>query len=667
MTHTDTALPSQIPPSEARPYEIIERRDVGVRMRDGVELATNLFLPGRDGAPAPGRFPAVVRRTPYGKDFTARRGMFWRRFTPAGYVCVVQDVRGRYGSAGRWRPLRDDGDDGADLLAWIAAQPWSNGKVGTVGTSYDGATQHAIAIAGAPALAAMIPVDAMTNAGRYGIRNGGAFELRWLSWVLSLGNAVGPALAPDGRQTGPILDTAGQPTGRHLMPDGTIASPEDNPDLVALLAMRPAALDRVGARPEARAALEALGHCIRETARSLPLRPGQTALRHAPDYEAWLVEALGHGENDAFWTDMGSSVVDHLGAWQDVPAIHFTGAYDSWGASVANLSFPALRATKQSPQRLVFGPWTHGQQSLSYAGIAEFGPEAALDMPAIQLRWFDRWLKGEANGAEHDPPVRVFVMGRGDGHRTPEGRIFVGGRWRDETEWPLARAVQTPFFLQGRGGLSTAPPAASAPSSYRFDPKHPVPTLGGNISSQRDLTLAGAQIQTCRPDLWPCGDDRPLAERADVLVFQTKPLAEPLQIIGPLTVKLWASSDGPDTDFTAKLVDVWPPNSDFPDGVALNIGDGILRARYRDSLTQPTMLEPGRPYELTIELYPTALVFEPGHRIRVDISSSNFPRFDVNPNTGEPLNANTGWRVATNTVFHEPERPSRIILPVVAL
>ena len=653
--------------SDAPPYEIIEQRDVMVAARDGVPLATDLYFPGRDGAPAAGRFPAVVRRTPYGKDFTLQRGMFWRRLTPAGYVVVLQDVRGRFGSGGRWRPLRDDGADGADLIAWIAAQPWSNGKVGMVGTSYDGGVQHAAAIEGAPALAAIVPVDAMTNPGRHGMRNGGAFELRWLSWVLSLGNAIGPVLTPDGRQTGAVIDAQGRPTGRWLMADGAETTPGESPDLAAQLAGAKAALHRLGLDQDRRLEIEAVGHAIRAAAKALPLQAGATALRHAPDYEAWLVEALGHGDNDSFWTDMGCSVVDHLGRYQDVPAIHVTGAYDSWGASVANLTFPALAKAKQSPQRLLFGPWTHGQQALSYAGIAEFGPEAALDMPAIQIRWFDRWLKGEANGAEADPPVRFFVMGGGDGRRTPEGRLFVGGHWRDAATWPLPAAVATAFYLQAGGGLSTTLPGAGAPTRYRFDPRRPVPTLGGPVSSQRDLMLAGAQDQVCRADLWPCEDDRPLAERDDVLVFQTEPLETPLQIIGPITVRLWASSDGPDTDFTAKLIDVWPPNGDFPEGVALNIGDGIIRARYRDSLTAPAPLEPGRPYEFEITLYPTALVVGAGHRIRIDISSSNFPRFDVNPNTGEPLNANTSWRVATNTVFHDAERPSRIVLPVVPL
>ena len=491
--------------SNTAPYEIIDQRDVMIAMRDSVRLAANLYFPGRRGAPAAGRFPAIVRRTPYGKDFTLQRGMFWRRLTPAGYVVVVQDVRGRFGSEGRWNPLRDDGADGADLVAWIAAQPWSNGKVGTVGTSYDGAVQHALAIEGAPALAAMIPVDAMSNPGRHGMRYGGAMELRWLSWVLSLGNAVGPALTLDGRQTGAVIDADGRPTGRWLMPDGTERTPAESPDLVAQLAGAKAALDRLGLDEARRLELEALGHAIRQAAKALPLKAGATALRHAPDYEAWLVEALGHGDNDAFWTDMGFGVLEQLDRYQDVPAIHVTGAYDSWGVSVANLTFPALAKTKQSPQRLLFGPWTHGQQQLSYAGVAEFGPDGVLDMPAIQMRWFDRWLKGEPNGAEADTPVRIFVMGGGDGHRTPEGRLFVGGQWRDAETWPLPEAVATPFYLHAGGGLSAEPPGAAASTSYRFDPRHPVPTIGGNVSSQRDLMPAGRPGHARTTGRWPSG------------------------------------------------------------------------------------------------------------------------------------------------------------------
>jgi uncharacterized protein len=645
-------------------FDIVEQLDLMIEARDGVRLATHVFLPGHDGSPALGRFPTVVARTPYGKDFGTAAALP-THFVPYGYAVVVQDVRGRYQSEGRWRPLSDDGPDGADLLAWIASQPWSDGKVGMVGTSYVGGTQHALAIEGSLHLAALVPVDAMSNPGWFGIRHAGAFEMRWLNWALTLGNPGIHGLTPTGVRTDELLSESGAPTGQWLLPTGGVGTSADNAELRDRLAAQTAAVTRVGGDAAARVALAQMGGQSRQHARALPLSPGSTPLSLAPDYEAWLLAAMAHGDDDDFWASMGIGVVDQQARYQDLPVLHVTGAYDSWGGPVANLNYVTLTAAKRSPQRLMFGPWTHGQQAQSFAGMAEFGPAASIDMREVERRWFDRWLKGEANGAEHDVPVRVFVMGGGDAHKTPEGRVFVGGHWRDESAWPLARATPTAFHLQAGGGLSTAPPEDAEPTTYRFDPRDPVPSIGGPVSSQGDLMLAGAQDQRCRPELWPCTGDRPLAERSDVLVFQTEPLEGPIEVTGPLVVKLWASSDGPDTDFTAKLVDVYPPNPDFPEGLALNIADGIVRARYRGSRAKAVMLEPGQPYEFTIELYPTSLVFMPGHRIRVDISSSSFPRFDVNPNTGEPLNANTGWRVAANTVFHDPECPSRIILPIV--
>jgi putative CocE/NonD family hydrolase len=341
------------------------------------------------------------------------------------------------------------------------------------------------------------------------------------------------------------------------------------------------------------------------------------------------------------------------------------GWYDSWGAQTANLNYVALSKAKKGPIRLIMGPWTHGGQTLSYAGEAEFGPDAALAFQAFHLRWFDRWLKGIDNGVDREPPVRIFVMGDGDAHKTPEGRIFVGGHWRDEREWPLARTVTTPYYLHADGSLSTSVPGPSAPTHYLFDPKHPVPTLGGNISSNGVLMFNGAADQRCRKDFWMCEDERPLAARNDVLVFETAPLERSVEVTGRLIVKLWASSSAVDTDFTAKLVDVYPPNSDFPAGVDLNVADSIVRARYRDSLERATLMKPGEVYSFTIEMYPTSLVFKRGHRIRLDVSSSNFPRFDANPNTGEPLNDNRRWAVADNAVYHDPEHASEILLPVI--
>jgi putative CocE/NonD family hydrolase len=615
---------------QAAAYETVALRNVMVTARDGVKLATDVYLPGRNGTRAGGRFAAIVERTPYNKSSVAAGLVEY--YVSRGYAVVLQDVRGRYGSEGRWRPIRDDGPDGADLLKWIGGQEWSSGKIGTMGTSYGGATQHALAIAQAPHLAAMVPVDAMSNCGRYGVRHNGAFELRWFNWIYTLGNATGTRAAA---------------TGLMQSPDGH------------------AAALRAASTPAAAAALEEMGKQVLEYVRVLPLRPGTTPLKFAPDYEAWLVEAMRHGDEDSYWTDMGSSVVDHIAEYADVPIYHVTGWYDSWGTQVANLNYVQLSKAKKSPERLIIGPWTHGGQAQSYSGIAEFGPEAAIDLNELRLRWYDRWLKGVENGVEREAPVRIFVMGAGEPHKTPEGRLFVGGHWRDEREWPLARAVDTPYYLQGNGTLSRNKPGASQATTYRFDPLNPVPTLGGNVSSEGILMPRGAQDQRCPPNHWLCQGTLPLSTRSDVLVFQTPPLESDLEVTGRLIVKLWGASDGPDTDFTAKLIDVYPPSGDYPAGVDLNVGDSIVRARYRESLKTAKMLVPGEPQEFTIEMYPTSLVFRRGHRIRLDISSSNFPRFDVNPNTGEPLGQQRRWRVAENTIYHDGRHPSRIVLPVV--
>jgi putative CocE/NonD family hydrolase len=611
--------------SEESRYEVVAERGVMVPMRDGVRLVTDLYFPALDGKRVEGRFPVILLRTPYPRALGSMRAT---NLVPYGYVVVLQSVRGRYGSEGRWRLLRDDGNDGYDVATWLGEQSWFSGKIGTVGTSYPGGTQHALAIARAPFLAAMVPIDALSNAGRYGFRHHGAFELRFFNWVMTFGNPWLPGPPPPGVSS----DDAFWPT----------------------------------TDPDVRAELEKLPAQIPSLVRSLPLRPGTTALRLLPDYENFLVEAMSHGDNDSFWTDMGASVVDHVDEYADVPVLHVTGWYDSWGASVANLSYVALSKEKRSPQRLLLGPWVHGGQMQSFAGEAEFGAASAIDLVALHRRWFDRWLKGIANGVEHDAPVRLFVMGGGDGHKTAEGRIFVGGYWRDETAWPLARAVPTRYYLHGAGALTIdAPRETAQPSRYRYDPRDPVPTLGGNLSSQGALAQNGAFDQRCRPTFWLCKDDQPLASRSDVLVFDTKPLTEELEVTGSIVAHFYISSSAPDTDFTVKLIDVWPPNADFPEGVALNVADSIVRTRYRNSFETAELMQPGNIYEIEIETYPTSLVFGKGHRIRIDVSSSNFPRFDPNPNTGEPLNAHTHIKVAENVVYHDREHASHVVLPVV--
>jgi putative CocE/NonD family hydrolase len=600
-------------------YQITAQKNVMVPMRDGVKLATDIYFPAQGGGPVEGKFPVVLERTPYNKTAGSTAAA---HLVPHGYIVIFQDVRGRYKSEGRWRPIRDDPNDGFDTAKWIGAQSWCNGSIGTMGSSYGGATQHALAIANAPYIKAMIPRNAMSNFGRYGVRHNGAFELRFFNWVLTLG----------------------------------VATEEPN---------RTAAALRAAEDPAAAGALLEMGTHVRDYVRGLPLRAGTTPLKFAPDYEAWLIEAMSHGDYDDFWKNSGSSVVDHLAEYKDVPEYHTTGWYDSWGSQVANLNYVELRKAKHSLQRLIVGPWIHSAENRDFAGQAQFTEDAALDLWAFHLRWFDHWLKGIDNGVDREPPVRIYVMGGGDAHKTPEGRIFVGGHWRNEQEWPLARAQATPYYLHSGGVLSPDEPAHDTPIRYLFDPRNPVPTLGGNISSQGTIMFQGAADQRCSPNFWLCTDSRPLSARNDILVFQTPPLANGIEVTGRLIVKLWAASNALDTDFTAKLIDVYPPNRDFPGGMDLNIADSIVRARYRNGFGKAELLKPGQPYEFTIEMYPTSLVFARGHRIRLDISSSNFPRFDVNPNTGEPLNNNRRWQNAENTIYLDTQHPSRIVLPVI--
>ncbi len=602
----------------SRSYQVTLSSDVMIKMRDSVRLATDIYRPAENTTAAEGKFPTILMRTPY--DKAVRAPAFAEYFASRGYVVVVQDVRGRYNSEGHWRPLVDDGADGRDTANWIGHQSWSDGRIGTVGTSYEGGTQHALAIGNAPFVKAMIPLFSMSDVGRYGVRHNGAFELRFFNWVFSMGD------------------------------------PGGKPNLVAAA--------RAASDPAAAPALADLSTHVFDYLLALPLRRGTTPLKFAPDYEKFLVEAMS---GNPAWNDMGVNVADNLAAYKDIPVYHVTGWYDSWSLQVANLNYAGLRKSKKSTQRLIVGPWIHSRPNISYAGEAQFTPDAGIDLNAFQLRWFDHTLKGIDNSVDREAPVRIYVMGGGDAHKTSEGRIFVGGHWRDEQDWPLAREKPTDYYLHGDGLLAPDEPQAHAPISFQFDPHKPVPTLGGNISSQGTLSTQGAADQRCRAGMPLCFDTNPLSARNDVVVFQTLPLTRDMEVTGRLIVKLWASSDSPDTDFTAKLIDVYPSSRDFPAGFDLNIGDSIVRARYRDGMGTEEFLKRGRPYEFTIEMYPTSLVFVRGHRIRLDISSSNFPRFDVNPNTGEPLNDNRRWHIAENSIYLDPEHPSRIILPVIPM
>jgi putative CocE/NonD family hydrolase len=340
----------------------------------------------------------------------------------------------------------------------------------------------------------------------------------------------------------------------------------------------------------------------------------------------------------------------HVGGWYD---IYLRGTIENWRR---------LGALKKSPMRLVIGPWTHHGNTASYAGDVDFGSDAAIkDFDTnFHLAWFDYYLKGIKTAASAQAPVRYFLMGTGDGHRDSAGRLYHGGEWRESKVWPPAESRAAIFYLHGDGSLNAHAPTSSevAATAYQFDPAHPVPTIGGGVSKR---LKDGAYDQRERPDMAGSRPPYlPLRSRTDVLVFESEILKQNVALAGPVEVTLFAASTAVDTDFTAKLIDVYPPSADFPTGFDLNLTDGIVRASYRDHFETRQLLVPGRIYTLIVRPFDTANVVKKGHRLRLDISSSNFPRFDVNPNTGEPLGLSRLLRTAENTIYHDPTHPSAV-------
>lgn len=377
---------------------------------------------------------------------------------------------------------------------------------------------------------------------------------------------------------------------------------------------------------------------------TLPLQDMPLLKDHnlAPYYYDWLK----HPTDDAYWQQWNIEKQHHQ---VTVPALNVGGWYDIFlGGTIRN--YLGMRQHGQTPearqyQHLVIGPWKHGLPLGTVNGDIGFGvmgESFAIDFEGVQLRWYDHWLKGLDNGVRTDAPVRLFVMG--------------ANVWRDEQEWPLARTQYTRYYLhskgkanslRGNGVLSTESPGLEQPDRFLYDPRHPVPTRGGGLC--------------CWPSALPQGafDQTIVESREDVLVYTTPPLQADCEVTGPILVTLYAASSAVDTDFTAKLVDV------HPNGFAQNLTDGIIRARYRTSTAQAELIEPGQVYAYTIDLWATSNVFKAGHCIRLEISSSNFPRFDRNLNTGGDLTTEMTLVPAIQTIYHNTTHPSHIMLPVI--
>jgi putative CocE/NonD family hydrolase len=579
--------------------QIITDFDVPGTMRDGVVLRANVYRPAGEG-----KWPVLLTRLPYGKDFplgtsVLEPGQVARR----GYVVIVQDTRGRFSSGGAWEPMRNEAPDGVDTIEWAAKLPYSTGSVGMYGASYFGFTQWSAAVHNPPALKAMIPFVTWNDPFNGVQFRGGALELgTTANWQLDMGlNVLMRRYANDPKALG---------------------------SAVYKLAKE---LDAMGT----------LGYW------SLPLKEFEPIKRL--DVAPAFFEAIE--------TPMSRERVEPmtiLGKHEKVtvPTFNVGGWYDKFLQDTIS-NFTTMRQHGSTPEarqsKLLIGPWTHGAYTNPVGEFNfGFGASAAfidlqVDFMSLQVRWFDHWLKGIDTGMLRDAPIKLFVMG--------------ANMWRDEQEWPLARAVETRYYLHsgghantlgGDGTLSPDAPGAEPFDRYTYDPANPVKTRGGALLMAPEF---------------PSGpfDQRATEGREDVLVYTTPVLGQDVEVTGPILVRLWADSSAPDTDFVARLVDV------HPNGYAQNLTDGIIRARYRhfSQGEAPSLIEPGKAYEYEIDLWATSNVFKAGHRIRLDVTSSNFPRWDRNPNTGHDFGADAELAVAHQAILHDNEHPSYVTLPVV--
>jgi putative CocE/NonD family hydrolase len=591
-----------------------------IAMRDGIRLATDIFLP--EGA---GPWPVVMVRTPYGRRIDSHREVSKTVTTPRtraevaqafhqeGYAVVYQDCRGRYDSEGTFTKSVNEADDGFDTCAWLVDQEWCDGRICTMGMSYESHVQTAMGAVGAPGLVAQaLDSGGFSNAWAEGVRNGGAFELKQWTWA-------------------------------HQQ---AVASPESVAD------------------PVLKSALQM--EDMREWFARMPWKRGHSPLRHHPDYENYLFEQWRHGAFDDFWKQPGLWAAGYFSGYSPVSAIHMGSWLDAFPTGQVE-NYVGLKSENKGSHQLIMGPWTHGDRSITRFGDVDFGPESSLDSWAGDwLRYRIEFFNSVVHGAPlATPRVKVFLMGGGSSNRTPDGAFDHGGHWIELSDWPAPETSFTRFYLRADGDLAdTGPEEQETRISYTFDPDRPVPTTSHALT--REPTVRGGFFdQVERPDMIGCEAPYfPLASRADVMVFQTPPLEQDICIVGPIEVRLWVSTDGPDTDFTAKLVDVAPRNDDFPHGFAIGLSDGICRLRYAEDPENPRLHELGELVEARITMMPTGNIFRKGHRLRIDISSSNFPKFDVNPNTGEPEGLALRRRKAVNTIHVGPDCPSHVILPV---
>ena len=578
-----------------------------VPMRDGIRLATDIYLPKT----AEGPLPTIFLRTPYNFNKLGERSL--KAIIEAiehGYAYVQQNERGKFFSEGEWEILGFPRTDGFDALGWIAAQPWSNGKVGTIGCSSSAEWQLALAAMDHPAHAAMVPMASGAGIGRVGPFHemgnwykGGVFQMLFGSWLYGVQNTQRPRL-PEGLSREDVIRLSRYFDLAPEMPEVDWAESFEHLPLVTMME-------------------EVEG----------PKGMFAEFIQRFPDDPAWFEGGLYH-DNEPW----------------GVPALWMNSWYDiSQGPNLA--LFNHIRANAEDPevrdgQYVVIAPTPHcrfkTEDKQTLVGERDMG-DVRFDYDELTYRWFDYWLKGEQNGVLDDTPrVQFYTMGL--------------NQWQSADSWPPAEAQIETWYLDsdgqanslfGDGRLTTTPPETDKPDRFPYDPMVPVLSVGGGVCCTGEAVEPGSF------------DQRFSEARHDILVYTSEPLAEAVEITGTIGVTLYVGSDARDTDFSVKLVDV------HPDGTAFNLDDTIQRARFREGYDKQVFMEPGEVYELEVSPMSTSALIDKGHRIRIEVSSSNFPRFARNLNTGGNNWDETEGVVAMNVVHHSVEYPSQVRLPIV--
>jgi hypothetical protein len=381
-------------------------------------------------------------------------------------------------------------------------------------------------------------------------------------------------------------------------------------------------------------------------------------LRDFPEHMRMFQDYYGNPGENSYWRQRGFYTAGYTREMKDVPIMFVSGWFDYFVEGTIQ-TYVKTAATQKSAKKLMLGPWPHGIGG-SVCGQADFGDAASLKVVELGIAWFDQWLRGRTLERIGPEPVHIFRMGGGSGSRRKTNQTTLvphGGTWRAVPAWPPPDAKPKRLYVNSSGELTVQPQPRTDSRSYVFDPDNPVPTIGGRYSNAPGSPMC-PRDQVCSPDILGCHDASPLDTRPDVLSSISAPLESDLDVTGTVQATLWISSDAVDTDFTAKLVDV------YPDGTALHIADGQIRTRYRNQHAKPEFLNPGKVYQVRINLGSVSNLFVEGHRIRLDISSSNFPKLEPNSNTGEPSGKWTRRIKARNTVFFGGGRASYVELPV---